>query len=342
MVENQFNTKIKVIQCDGGGEYKLVQRIASESETIFRMFCPYTSQQNGRAKRKHRHIVELGLTLLAQAKMPRHYWWEAFSTAVYLINRLPSSINPNKIPYSLVYKKEPDYENLKPFGYAYFPCLKPYNQNKLQFHTTMCVFLGYINSHKGYKCINSHGRIFISRHVIFNESHFPFHEGFINTKNPLKELTETTSVFLPNYSPGTIISNTLEPNNNTTSHQEENASDNLANNDLGESFADTDGRDLGEFVVDYNTTRESEEDSSTSAESIKNRRQTETESNQANTHWMLTRSKAGIHKPKQPYIGLIEVCDGDKEPRNVKEAQIKPEWKEAMDVEFKALMSNQT
>jgi len=39
---------------------------------------------------------------------------------------------------------------------------------------------------------------------------------------------------------------------------------------------------------------------------------------------------------------LIEACDSDKEPRNVKEAQIKPEWKEAMDVKFKALMSNQT
>jgi len=121
MVENQFNTKIKVIQCDGGGEYKPVQRMALESGTIFRMSCPYTSQQNGRAERKHRHIVELGLTLLAQAKMPRHYWWEAFSTAVYLINRLPSSINPNKSPYSLVYKKEPDYENLKPFGCACYP-----------------------------------------------------------------------------------------------------------------------------------------------------------------------------------------------------------------------------
>ena len=65
MVENQFNKKIKIIQCDGGGEYKPVQKIATESGILCRMSCPYTSQQNGKAERKHRHIAELGLTLLA-------------------------------------------------------------------------------------------------------------------------------------------------------------------------------------------------------------------------------------------------------------------------------------
>jgi len=53
--------------------------------------CPYTSIHNGRAKRKHKHIVELGLTLLAQAKMLLKYWWQAFESFVYLINKLPTS-----------------------------------------------------------------------------------------------------------------------------------------------------------------------------------------------------------------------------------------------------------
>jgi len=61
MVENHFNTKLKVIQCDGGGEH--VQKVASKLGMIFRMYCPYTSQQNDRVKRKHKHITKLGLTL---------------------------------------------------------------------------------------------------------------------------------------------------------------------------------------------------------------------------------------------------------------------------------------
>jgi hypothetical protein len=32
--------------------------------------CPHTHQQNGFAERKHRHIVETDLTLLAHASMP--------------------------------------------------------------------------------------------------------------------------------------------------------------------------------------------------------------------------------------------------------------------------------
>lgn len=59
-----------------------------------------------------------------------------------------------------------------------------------------------------------------------------------------------------------------------------------------------------------------------------------------NTHW--TRSKAGIHKPKQPYVGLAEICTDEKEPENITEALTRPQWKEAMDNEYRALMSNQT
>jgi hypothetical protein len=32
--------------------------------------CPHARQQNGSAERKHRHIVEVGLALLANASMP--------------------------------------------------------------------------------------------------------------------------------------------------------------------------------------------------------------------------------------------------------------------------------
>ena len=42
-------------------------------------------------ERKHRHVVETALTILSQASMSLEYWDHAVTSAVYLINRLPSS-----------------------------------------------------------------------------------------------------------------------------------------------------------------------------------------------------------------------------------------------------------
>lgn len=53
MVENQFNTKIKVFQSDGGGEFtsKLLKQHLTDKGISHRISCPYTPQQNGIAER---------------------------------------------------------------------------------------------------------------------------------------------------------------------------------------------------------------------------------------------------------------------------------------------------
>jgi hypothetical protein len=58
---------------------------------------------------------------------------------------------------------------------ACWPNLRPYNNHKLAFRSKKCVFLGYSNLHKGFKCLDiPTGRIYISRDVIFDEHVFPF------------------------------------------------------------------------------------------------------------------------------------------------------------------------
>lgn len=72
LVENQFGRKIKIFQCDGGGEFSSnaflghIQSCGSELHVL----CPGTPEQNGVAEQKHWHIVETRLTMLFRVNMP--------------------------------------------------------------------------------------------------------------------------------------------------------------------------------------------------------------------------------------------------------------------------------
>jgi len=106
-VENQFDTKIKMLQSDLGGEFRAFTDFLNQNGIIFRHSCPYTHHQNGLVERKHMHIVELGLTLMAQANLPLQFWWEAVHTTVYHINRLPTPVLKFLSPYEKVFKHKP-------------------------------------------------------------------------------------------------------------------------------------------------------------------------------------------------------------------------------------------
>lgn len=172
MVERQFERKIKKFQSDGGGEFQKSEFLMhlSENGIVHQMSCPKTPEQNGVVERKHRHVVEHGLALLFHANVPKKYWVDAFMTSVFLINRTPSEKLKMKSPFSLLFGKEPDYSSLRVFGSRCFPCLREYAKNKFEPESLACVFLGYSEKHKGYRCLYPPtGRNFISRHVVFHE-----------------------------------------------------------------------------------------------------------------------------------------------------------------------------
>ena len=144
---------------------------------MHRVSCPHTHQQNGSIERKHHHVVESGLALLSHAHAPLRYWDDAFQSAYYLINRLPTSVLQFQSPYEKLFNTFPDYLFLKTFGCACWPNLRPYNTHKLQPRSTQCVFLGYSLIHKGYKCLHLPlNRLYISRDVVFDETTLPFHK----------------------------------------------------------------------------------------------------------------------------------------------------------------------
>lgn len=107
----------------------------------------------------------MALTLMAQANLPLKFWWEAFSTAAQLINNLPSCVLNDKSPMKLLLNRQLGITSLRTFDCVRFPCLLSYQSNKFNFHSEKCVYLGPSLSHKGYKCLSSTGRLYISRDV---------------------------------------------------------------------------------------------------------------------------------------------------------------------------------
>jgi hypothetical protein len=114
------------VQSDWGGECQGLQRYLTSAGIHHRVACPHTHQQNGVVERKHRHIVKIGLALLAQSSLPLRFWDEAFLSACYLINRLPTKTLENLTPFEKLLNKKPAYTDLKVFGCACWPHLRPY------------------------------------------------------------------------------------------------------------------------------------------------------------------------------------------------------------------------
>jgi hypothetical protein len=178
-VRTQFGVTIQGVQCDNGREFDNLntRNFFSTHGVLLRMSCPYTSPQNGKAERIIRSINNVVHTLLFQASIPPTFWAAALGTATYLLNILPTKTLASGTPHFALLGKHPSYEHLRVFGCKCYPNLTPTTPHKLSPRSTLCVFLGYSPHHKGYLCLDclSH-RIIISRHVVFEETSFPFSE----------------------------------------------------------------------------------------------------------------------------------------------------------------------
>lgn len=173
-MELQLNTKLLTLQTDLGGEYRKLTSFLSQHGIIFAKAVLIPLNKMALWKESIDILSKQGTLCLPNLEPPFTYWTEAFSTAVHLINRLPTAVLQYTSPFEVLHHHKPDYTYLKIFGCLSYPHLRPFNSHKIQFRSSPCVFLGYSPRHKEYQCLHSSGKIYISRHVIFYETQFPF------------------------------------------------------------------------------------------------------------------------------------------------------------------------
>lgn len=120
---------------------------------IHQSSCPHTLQQNGVAKRKMHHLLEVIHALKFHMRVPKSYWSNAILIAYHLINHMPSTVLGGQIPYTMLSPGAPLFHlHLKIFGcVGYVHILGP-GSDKLDPRSIKCVFLGYSHTQKGCEC----------------------------------------------------------------------------------------------------------------------------------------------------------------------------------------------
>ena len=170
MVETQFSKRIKIFRFDNALEYiqYAFQVVLHLYDIVHQLTCLGTSQQNGRAERKLRHILDTVRVLLLFAKVLAPFWGEAALHAVHAINCIPSPVIQNQTPYKRLFGSPPDYHHLRFFSFACFVLLQPHEHNKLEPWSRLCCFPGYNKTQKEYRYYDpvSH-RYRISHNVVF-------------------------------------------------------------------------------------------------------------------------------------------------------------------------------
>lgn len=247
------------------------------------------------------------MTLVTQSKLPFSFLWEAFQTASFLINRMPTPILGNLSLFQKLHHQLPDYKFPRVFSCACFPLLRTYNQHKLDFYTKKCTLIGYSPLHKRYKCLDKSGKMFVARHITFNESKFPFPELF--SKQSFSKVSDDN-----NSPPGqvTFFHKFTSPDSSNAGPLDNSPAPALSLTSSSGS-AHVSSSTPSSIILSYSISLPKP------------------------THHMITRAKADIFKPKT-YLAVTK----NLEPDSVKAALQDSKWLLAMKEEFEALQRNHT
>ena len=180
----QTGQQLQTLVTDNG---KLISKnmtdFCNSEDIAHQTTAPYTSAQNGRAKRLHRTILGTARTMQIACSAPGSLWDEFCSTAAYLTNFTTATANLGRTPYELWFEQKPSLSHLHEIGCRAFALQMP-PPSKIYARSQPCILIGYAPHAKAY-CLwdPTSSRIFNSFHVSFTEhldaQPSPLHPGTV-------------------------------------------------------------------------------------------------------------------------------------------------------------------
>jgi hypothetical protein len=169
LLENQSGYKVKALRTDNGGEYvnNAMTAYLKSKGILHQPTMPYTPEQNGKAERLNRTLIEKVRAMLVEAGLSKQLWAEALLTANKIRNRSPAS-GKDKTPWELFFGEKPDVSFLRPYGskvYVLVP--KQRRTSKLDTVSTPGKLVGYAPGCNGYRVL-IRNKVISSRDVVFS------------------------------------------------------------------------------------------------------------------------------------------------------------------------------
>lgn len=168
----QTGNELKILRSDNGTEYlsNSFQDFLREKGIIHQRSAPYTQQQNGKAEREIRTLVESARSMIFAKNVPTELWSEAINTAAYTLNRIVSKKGDETTAYEKWFDRKPTVAHIRSFGSTAYMQVPKQLRKKLDPKSRKLILVGYENNSPNYRLWDADRRkIEISSDVNFDE-----------------------------------------------------------------------------------------------------------------------------------------------------------------------------
>ena len=177
MVETQYQARIVNWKSDAGGEYtsKVFTEMLKDRGIKVLQSVPHAHQQNGRAERLIRTLMDKAESIRHQACLPQSWWEFALDHATHVYNRTPMRRLGWSTPYQKMTSQKPTIDHLRIFGcgaYVFIPA--EVRKNKLSPKSELMTYLGCAPGGNGWLFMRGPNNVlFTAAQATFDEGLFP-------------------------------------------------------------------------------------------------------------------------------------------------------------------------